>query len=136
MRYILLVLTLALWVQTTLADDIYKTYHNARYCYSIAYPKNILYPQGVGLCRSDMSLIQAIPLSNSLMPNATAERFQPNTSSATRGLPSNIVNTTSPIAWRRTGHGIKETRRTTSSATSGDMLLRFSVDVFMCRFSG
>jgi hypothetical protein len=47
-----------------------------------------------------------MPLSNSLMPNATDERFQQNTYLATRGLPFNIVST-SPIAWRRTGHGIK-----------------------------
>jgi hypothetical protein len=45
MRYWSLVLTLALLAQATLADDVYKTYHNLRFGYSISYPKDILYPQ-------------------------------------------------------------------------------------------
>lgn len=32
--------------QTVLADDVYHTYYNPRFGYSIAYPKDILYPQG------------------------------------------------------------------------------------------
>ncbi len=44
MRY--LSLALALLAQTAFADDLYQTYHNLRFGYSIAYPKTILYPQG------------------------------------------------------------------------------------------
>lgn len=46
MRYLSLILTLALSAPAILADDVYKVYHNSRFAYSIAYPKNTLYPQG------------------------------------------------------------------------------------------
>lgn len=46
MRYFSIVFTLALLAQAVLADNLYKIYHNLRFDYSIAYPKNILYPQG------------------------------------------------------------------------------------------
>ncbi len=46
MRYLFLFLSLVLFARTVLADDIYYTYHNPRFGYSIAYPKDILYPQG------------------------------------------------------------------------------------------
>jgi hypothetical protein len=45
-RSLSLVLILVLLAQTVLADDVYHTYYNSRFGYSIAYPKNILYPQG------------------------------------------------------------------------------------------
>ena len=46
MRYIFIFLTFALLTQRAFADDVYKTYHNARFGYSIAYPGDILHPQG------------------------------------------------------------------------------------------
>lgn len=46
MRYLFLVLSLVLLAQTVFADDVYHTYHNKRFGYSISYPKGILYPQG------------------------------------------------------------------------------------------
>ena len=46
MRHLFLVLSFILLAQTVLADDVYHTYHNPRFGYSIAYPKDILYPQG------------------------------------------------------------------------------------------
>lgn len=46
MRYLFLILSLVLMVQTALADDVYHTYYNKRFGYSISYPKDILYPQG------------------------------------------------------------------------------------------
>jgi len=46
MRYFSIVFTLALLAQVVLADNLYKIYHNLRFGYSIAYPKDILYPQG------------------------------------------------------------------------------------------
>ncbi|CAN5237747.1 hypothetical protein BH10PSE16_BH10PSE16_37860 [soil metagenome] len=49
------------------------------------------------------------------MPTSTAHRLQPNTLSATRGLPSSSEAVTSPIAWRRSGQGIDSTRREINS---------------------
>lgn len=46
MRYLFLFFSLVLLAHTVLADDVYHTYHNPRFGYSIAYPKDILYPQG------------------------------------------------------------------------------------------
>lgn len=46
MRYLFLVVSLFLLAQSVLADDVYHIYHNPRFDYSIAYPKDILYPQG------------------------------------------------------------------------------------------
>ena len=39
-------LALALLPQVVFAGDIYKTYHNSRFDYSISYPQTTLYPQG------------------------------------------------------------------------------------------
>src|SRR5262245_19487544 len=46
MRYLSPILSLILLAQTTFAANVYNTYHNPRFGYSIAYPKDILYPQG------------------------------------------------------------------------------------------
>ena len=45
MRYFFII-SVFLLASTALAEDGYRTYHNARYGYSISYPKDILYPQG------------------------------------------------------------------------------------------
>lgn len=46
MRYLLLIFTLVFWTQLAVAADAYEIYHNDRFDYSIAYPKDILFPQG------------------------------------------------------------------------------------------
>jgi hypothetical protein len=46
MRYLVVIFSLILWVQVLFAADIYDTYYNHRYGYSIDYPKTVLFPQG------------------------------------------------------------------------------------------
>ncbi len=46
MRYLLLIFTLVFWTQLAVATDTYEIYHNDRFDYSIAYPKDVLFPQG------------------------------------------------------------------------------------------
>ncbi len=46
MRSKLIVFIFVLLTQAAFSDNVYKTYHNPRFSYSISYPKNILYPQG------------------------------------------------------------------------------------------
>ncbi len=46
MRSKLITLIFALLTQAVFADNVYQTYHNPRFSYSITYPKNIFYPQG------------------------------------------------------------------------------------------
>jgi hypothetical protein len=46
MRNLFLIFTLVLWTQLLFAAEIYDTYHNERFDYSIDYPKEILFPQG------------------------------------------------------------------------------------------
>lgn len=46
MRHLLLIFTLVFWTQLAVAVDAYETYHNEKFDYSIAYPKDILFPQG------------------------------------------------------------------------------------------
>jgi hypothetical protein len=46
MRNLFLIFTLALWTQLLFAADVYDTYHNDRFDYSIEYPKDVLFPQG------------------------------------------------------------------------------------------
>jgi len=46
MRYLFFVLSLFLLAPTVFADDVYNTYNNLRFGYSIEYPISILYPQG------------------------------------------------------------------------------------------
>jgi hypothetical protein len=46
MRNLFLIFTLVLWTQLLFAADVYDTYHNDRFDYSIDYPKEVLFPQG------------------------------------------------------------------------------------------
>jgi hypothetical protein len=46
MRNLFLIFTLVLWTQVLFAAEIYDTYHNERFDYSIDYPKEVLFPQG------------------------------------------------------------------------------------------
>lgn len=46
MQHFILALVLFFCTPFALAEGLYKTYHNARYEFSISYPKNVLYPQG------------------------------------------------------------------------------------------
>ncbi len=46
MRYSMLIFSSVLLAQMVFADEVYHTYHNQRFNYSIAYPKDIMYPQG------------------------------------------------------------------------------------------
>ncbi|MDD1606363.1 MAG: hypothetical protein LUO95_00415 [Methylococcaceae bacterium] len=46
MRNLFLIFTLVLWTQLLFAADVYDTYHNDRFDYSIDYPKDVLFPQG------------------------------------------------------------------------------------------
>ncbi|WP_456238221.1 recombinase family protein [Methylicorpusculum oleiharenae] len=65
------------------------------------------------------------------MPNSTAFRFQPNTSSATRGLLSSNVIVTSPMARRRSGHAVKSIRRPIKFTIFVEIPLRAKVDGFI-----
>ena len=46
MYRLFLIFTLILWNQWLFAAEIYETYYNHRYDYSIDYPKDVLFPQG------------------------------------------------------------------------------------------
>ncbi len=46
MYHLFLIFTLILWNQWLFAAEIYETYYNHRYDYSIDYPKDVLFPQG------------------------------------------------------------------------------------------
>ncbi len=46
MYRLFLIFTLILWNQWLFAAEIYETYYNHRYDYSIDYPKAVLFPQG------------------------------------------------------------------------------------------
>ncbi len=84
-----------------------------------------------GFFRIERSLMQTILLLYSFMPSSTVDRLHPNTSSATRGLPSRRAMVISPIAERLVGHGILSIKRVTNSTTFGDTSSRAKVDVFI-----
>ncbi len=46
MYHLFLIFTLILWTPCSSAADVYDTYYNHRYDYSIDYPKDVLFPQG------------------------------------------------------------------------------------------
>ena len=46
MYHLFLIFTLILWIPCSSWADVYDTYYNHRYGYSIDYPKDILFPQG------------------------------------------------------------------------------------------
>jgi hypothetical protein len=84
-----------------------------------------------GFCRADRSFTHETPVRNSFIPNSTVSLFQPNTSSATRCLLPRRETVTSPIARRRSGQGIKSTKREISSTISVDTPFRTKVEVFI-----
>jgi len=80
------------------AENIYKTYNNKRFEYSISYPNNILYPQGEADNGDGQKFISkqedAILLvygSHNIDDQTIKEHYQQNSQSKTEENPSKIV---------------------------------------------
>jgi hypothetical protein len=80
------------------ADGAYKTYHNAKYDYSISYPKNVLYPQGEAdngdgqkFLSKDAEAHLLVYGSNNALDESLAERFREESRGGMADNPKKVV---------------------------------------------
>lgn len=80
------------------ADASSKTYHNARFEYSISYPKNVLYPQGEAdngdgqkFLSKDAETYLLVYGSNNALDESLAERFREESRGGMADNPKKVV---------------------------------------------
>jgi hypothetical protein len=98
MQAVLIALILWCYAPFTFAEGVYKTYHNAKYEYSISYPKNILYPQGEAdngdgqkFLSKDAGAHLLVYGSNNALDESLAERFREESRDGMADNPKKVV---------------------------------------------
>lgn len=98
MRRLVIAWFLLVCAPVVLADGAYKTYHNAKFEYSISYPKQILYPQGESdngdgqkFLSKDAAAYLLVYGSNNALDESLADRFREESRGGLADNPKKVV---------------------------------------------
>lgn len=98
MQRFIIALILGCCASLVFAEETYKTYHNAKFDYSISYPKNVLYPQGEAdngdgqkFLSKDAAAHLLVYGSNNALDESLAERFREESRGGMADNPKKVV---------------------------------------------